>query len=79
MTWKMFGHKCKTYWQGFMVRLTADAANNAVVLAFYTLLAMFPAIIFVGNLLPLFHINVGTVLNILRRFQVRFIKLVNRL
>ncbi|WPC18214.1 YihY/virulence factor BrkB family protein [Pediococcus inopinatus] len=63
MTWKMFGHKCKTYWQGFMVRFNrADAANNAVVLAFYTLLAMFPAIIFVGNLLPLFHINVGTVL-----------------
>lgn len=63
MTWKRFGHKCKTYWQGFMMRFNrADAANNAIVLAFYTLLAMFPAIIFVGNLLPLFHIDVTTVL-----------------
>ncbi|MDV7719698.1 YihY family inner membrane protein [Pediococcus ethanolidurans] len=63
MTWKRFAHKCKTYWKGFMLRFNrADAANNAIVLAFYTLLAMFPAIIFVGNLLPLFHIDVTTVL-----------------
>ncbi|GEL16078.1 YihY/virulence factor BrkB family protein [Pediococcus cellicola] len=63
MTLQRFGHKCRTFWQGFMLRFNrADAANNAIVLAFYTLLAMFPAIIFIGNLLPLFHIDVTTVL-----------------
>ncbi len=44
----------------------AEVSNSAVILAWYTLLSIFPAVIVIGNLLPLLGINATTVLNYLQ-------------
>lgn len=40
----------------------ANITSSAIVVAYYTLVAIFPMVIFIGNLLPLFHINAKVLL-----------------
>ncbi|GAJ27291.1 inner membrane protein YihY [Liquorilactobacillus sucicola DSM 21376 = JCM 15457] len=42
-----------------------DISNTSIVIAYYSLLAFFPSIILVGNVLPLLNIKAGTVLSYL--------------
>ncbi|MHC9533110.1 YihY/virulence factor BrkB family protein [Dellaglioa sp. BT-FLS60] len=44
----------------------ADVSNSAVIIAYYTLLSIFPAIIFIGNLLPMLHLKVSVILEYLK-------------
>lgn len=46
--------------------INADVSNSAVIIAYYTLLSIFPAIIFIGNLLPLLHLRVAVILEYLK-------------
>lgn len=43
----------------------AEVSSSAIVLAYYSLLSIFPAVIMVGNILPLVGLNANTVLNYL--------------
>lgn len=43
----------------------AQVSTSAIVLAYYSLLSIFPAVIVVGNILPLVGLKAGTVLNYL--------------
>ncbi|WP_304652282.1 YihY/virulence factor BrkB family protein [uncultured Ligilactobacillus sp.] len=40
----------------------ANISNTAIVIAYYTLVAIFPMVIFIGNILPLLHIKAGEIL-----------------
>ena len=40
----------------------AHISNTAIVIAYYTLVAIFPMVIFIGNILPLLHIKAGEIL-----------------
>lgn len=58
---KFLGYK-KTYLQRLYqnwatVRIEGEIVPSAIVIAYYILFSIFPIIIIVGNILPLFHIN----------------------
>lgn len=40
----------------------ANISNTAIVIAYYTLVAIFPMVIFIGNILPLLHIQASAIL-----------------
>ncbi len=40
----------------------ANISNTAIVIAYYTLVAIFPMVIFIGNILPLLHIKASEIL-----------------
>lgn len=42
--------------------INADVSNSSVIIAYYTLLSIFPAIIFIGNLIPMLHLKVSVIL-----------------
>ncbi|GAB6093618.1 YihY/virulence factor BrkB family protein [Furfurilactobacillus curtus] len=57
----------KRFIQIFIKRFTAaQVSNSAVILAWYSLLSIFPAVIVIGNLLPILGINAKTVLTYLQ-------------
>lgn len=62
-----FVRSCVTKVEPFVTALTirtneAEVSNNAKVITYYILFALFPFIIFLGNLLPLLHLNVNSVM-----------------
>ncbi|MCF6165348.1 Inner membrane protein YihY formerly thought to be RNase [Furfurilactobacillus rossiae] len=57
----------KRFFKIFLRRFgNAEVSNSAVILAWYSLLSIFPAVIVIGNLLPIFGINARTVLDYLQ-------------
>lgn len=57
----------KRFFRIFLRRFgNAQVSNSAVILAWYSLLSIFPAVIVIGNLLPVFGINARTVLDYLQ-------------
>ena len=44
----------------------ANISNTAIVIAYYTLVAIFPMVIFIGNILPLLHIKASEDLALFR-------------
>lgn len=59
--------KVKTFWMIFVNHFQmAQISASAAVLAYYTLLSIFPAILIVGNLLPMLGVDAKTVLSYLQ-------------
>lgn len=57
----------KRFFKIFLRRFgNAEVSNSAVILAWYSLLSIFPAVIVIGNLLPIFGIDARTVLDYLQ-------------
>lgn len=60
-------NRCLQFIKTFQTQfINADVSNSSVIIAYYTLLSIFPAIIFIGNLLPLLHLRVTVILEYLK-------------
>lgn len=56
-------HKVGTFSRALLQRFNdSEVVNNSIVLAYYLLLSIFPALIFLGSLLPILHVHIATVL-----------------
>lgn len=67
MDFKIVVQKSKTFLMAFIKRYKgSQISNNSIVLAYYLLLSIFPALIFFGSLLPILHVDVATVLEYIK-------------
>ncbi|WP_353989908.1 YihY/virulence factor BrkB family protein [Pediococcus argentinicus] len=63
MNFKKFKGPVVTFSKALLKRFNeSEVVNNSIVLAYYLLLSIFPVAILLGSLLPVFHIQVKTVL-----------------
>lgn len=63
MSLKIVFRKSKTFLRALLKRFNeSEVVNNSIVLAYYLLLSLFPMVMLLGSLLPLFQIHVKTVL-----------------
>ncbi|AEV95832.1 YihY/virulence factor BrkB family protein [Pediococcus claussenii] len=67
MDFKPIVQKSKIFMQVFIKRYSASQiSNNSIVLSYYLLLSIFPALMFFGSLLPILNIDIATVLEYIK-------------
>lgn len=60
---KKIGCKCKDFIKALIVKtIEGDIFNTAIIVTYYVLLTIVPIVIFIGNIVPMMHINAAKIM-----------------